>query len=450
MNNAKIVIDPGHGGTDPGAMGNGIIEKDLNLAISNIIYNRLKELGATVSITRETDITLEPAERVKKILSFYGNGTDVLVVSNHINASGGDGAEVIYALRNSDTFANMILEELERAGQNIRSAYQRRLPSNPSQDYYFLLRETKNTQPVIIEYGFLDSPGDDVNQLKNNYADFAEAVVRAIARYTKINYDSFPNTHVVISGDSLWSIAKKYNITVEELKTANNLSSNLLRIGQILKIPTTVETPTTGNYIIYTVKSGDTLYGIANANNLTPNELINYNNLSSTILQIGQQILIPKESAESIYIVQSGDTLYGIANKYNITVNKLKEINNLTTNTLSIGQQLKIKDGIIDEISPDSPYIDYTVKSGDNLYGIANKYNTSVLEIMNLNNLKSNLLQIGQILKIPTKSTTITYIVKSGDSLYSIANKNNTTVADIMKKNNLSSTILQIGQILII
>ena len=90
MNETKIVIDAGHGGSDPGASGNGIIEKDLTLAISKYMYDRFKELGIPVKITRDNDMTLSPSERVEKILDAYGNNPNVIVISNHINAGGGD------------------------------------------------------------------------------------------------------------------------------------------------------------------------------------------------------------------------------------------------------------------------------------------------------------------------------------------------------------------------
>lgn len=85
-----IVIDPGHGGSDSGAVGNSIKEKDYTLLISKYMYDRFKELGVPVSITRMDDITLSPKARVEKIKSFYGNGSDVIVISNHLNAGGGD------------------------------------------------------------------------------------------------------------------------------------------------------------------------------------------------------------------------------------------------------------------------------------------------------------------------------------------------------------------------
>lgn len=237
---AKIVIDAGHGGDDPGASGNGIIEKDLTLKISQYMYDRFKDLGIPVKMTRTTDETISPTERVKRVLDAYGNSNDVIVISNHINAGGGDGAEVIYPLRSTSTLPNLILEQLSKEGQNIRKAYQRRLPSDTSKDYYFMQRNTGDTQSLTVEYGFLDSTKDDVQQLKNNYEDFAEAVVRAVAEYANLSYipKEGGNTYTVKSGDSLWSIAKKYNVSVDELKKANNLMSNVLRINQVLFIPT--------------------------------------------------------------------------------------------------------------------------------------------------------------------------------------------------------------------
>lgn len=454
---ARIVIDAGHGGDDPGAVGNGIIEKELNLKISQYMYNRLKELGIPVKIVRNTDETISPADRAKRIVNAYGDNNDVIVVSNHINAGGGDGAEVIYALRNTNVLSDLILEELEKEGQNIRKAYQRRLPSDTSKDYYFIHRDTgKETQPVIIEYGFLDSTADDVSQLKNNYEKYAEAVVRAISEYANISYIPIAgsNEYTVKSGDSLWGIAKKYGVTVDELKTLNNLTSNALTIGQLLRIPTKKEAEA-ANYIIYTVKSGDSIYQIAKNYNVTINEIKEFNKLNSNLLNIGQQLIIPIEqkivqTQYNTYVVKTGDSLYSVAKKYNISVDELKNINNLQSNLLSVGQQLlvPVQTQIIEDTEIEN-YDTYVVKKGDNLYTISKQYGVSVDEVMNYNNLKTNLLSIGQVLKIPTTGV-IYYIVKSGDNLYSIANKYNTTVSSLKEKNNLTSNLLSIGQQLLI
>lgn len=309
---------------------------------------------------------------------------------------GGDGAEIIYALRNSDRLSSIISNNFIEAGQNVRKYYQRRLPSNPDLDYYYMLRNTPNNETIIVEYGFADSTGDDVSQLKNNWQDLAEAVVKSLAQYVGVTYVpvSKENTYIVKSGDTLWSIAKNNGLTVDELKALNNLTSNALSIGQVLKLR-----ETTSNSIsnTYTVKAGDTLYGIATSNGLTVDELKSLNNLTSNLLSIGQVLKISKEptnTTNEVYTVKSGDSLYKIANMYNTTVDELKQLNNLTSNLLSIGQKIIVP-------SNDTNYTVYIVKSGDTLYSIARKYNTTVTAIQSLNNLATSSLSIGQKLLIP-------------------------------------------------
>lgn len=333
----KVVIDSGHGGVDGGSSGNGILEKEYTLKISNYIKKRLDELGIENAMTRTSDELLDQSTRPKKAQSFFGKGNDVIVLSNHLNAGGGDGAEIIYALRNTDALSKLIAKELESSGQNVRKYYQRRLPSNPSKDYYYLLRDTPNNETLIVEYGFLDSTGDDVNLIKNNWEDLAEAVVKALANYIGVPYslNEESDYYVVKKGDSLWSIAKKYNMTVDELKSINNLKSNLLSIGQRLKIKESND-----NQNIYIVKKGDTLYKIANMYGTTVDNLKALNNLKNNNLSIGQKLIVP--SKNKIYIVQKGDSLWSIARKYDTTVDSIKRNNNLSTNVLQIGQKLKI------------------------------------------------------------------------------------------------------------
>lgn len=119
---------------------------------------------------------------------------------------GGDGAEIIYALRNSDALSRRIAKEFENTGQNVRKYYQRRLPSNPSKDYYYVLRDTPNNETIIIEYGFLDSMGDDVSQLKNNWEELAEAAVKAITEYVGGTYvpKNSNDYYTVKSGDTIF------------------------------------------------------------------------------------------------------------------------------------------------------------------------------------------------------------------------------------------------------
>lgn len=449
----KVIIDPGHGGTDSGATGNNLLEKDYNLLISKYMYDRFKELGIPVAITRDSDTTLSPTDRVNTILNKFGNSSDVILISNHVNSGGGEGAEVIYALRNRDTLAKNILNNIGATGQETRKYYQRRLPSDTSKDYYFIHRNTGNLEPLIVEYGFIDNI-KDVEFLKENYEELAEAVISAVANYIGVPYtppeDLITNTYVVQKGDTLYSIANKLGTTVSELKKENNLTSNTLQIGEVLRVPTKEIYEEEEN--IYIVKKGDTLYSIAMANNTTVDELKKANNLTSNILSTGQLLKIPSALLpESTYIVKKGDSLYSIANKYNTTIDELKRINNLTSNILSIGQILKLPSDKANNVENEENTISYTVQKGDSLYSIARKYDTTIDRIKDLNNLTTNLLSIGQVLLIPTDTNLeTTYTVQKGDSLYSIAKKYNTTVDRLKQLNNLSSNLLSIGQILIV
>ncbi len=449
----KVIIDPGHGGTDSGATGNNLLEKDYNLLISKYMYDRFKELGVPVAITRDSDTTLSPTDRVNTILNKFGNSSDVILISNHVNSGGGEGAEVIYALRNRDTLARRILENIGATGQTTRKYYQRRLPSDTSKDYYFIHRNTGNLEPLIVEYGFIDDT-KDVEFLKENYKELAEAVISAVANYIGVPYTPpegiTTNTYVVQKGDSLYSIANKLGTTVSELKKENNLTTNTLQIGEVLRIPT--KEIYEGEENVYIVQKGDTLYSVAMANNTTVDELKRINNLTSNILSTGQLLKIPSALLpESTYIVKKGDSLYSIANKYNTTVDELKRINNLTSNILSIGQVLKLPSDKVSDVEKEENTINYTVQKGDSLYSIARKYSTTIDKIKDLNNLTTNLLSIGQVLLIPTDTNLeTTYTVQKGDSLYSIAKKYDTTVDRLKQLNNLKSNLLSIGQILIV
>ena len=452
MNNLQVVIDAGHGGTDPGAVSSsGVREKDLTLMISQYMLEEFQKRGVPVTLIRGTDETISPTERVNRVLAAYGDNPNVVVISNHINAAGSgiqgaEGAEVIYALRDNSNLASNILTALGNAGQKMRKFYQRRLPSDTSKDYYFMHRNTgSKTHPVIVEYGFIDNP-EDLAKIQNNYKEYVDAVVDAvIATYEGETIPSLPesgNYYVVQNGDSLWKIADQYGITVNELKSLNGLTSNNLTVGQILEVPSSSNTSET-----YTVKAGDSLWKIANQFGLTVAELKNLNGLNSDNLSIGQVLKVSNSNGSSnnnsdnTYTVKSGDSLWKIANQYGVTVNELKGLNNLTNDSLSIGQVLKIPSS-----SSNNSSNTYTVKAGDSLWNIANKYGITVDELKNLNNLTSNTLSIGQVLKVPSGGNT--YTVKAGDSLWSIANRYGIAVDTLKSLNGLTSNTLNIGQVL--
>ena len=148
--------------------------------------------------------------------------------------------------------------------------------------------------------------------------------------------------YTVKKGDTLYSIAKDKNISLDELKELNNLKSNDLYIGDQIIVPS-IESYN-DEYEIYIVKKGDSLWKIAKDNNININDLIKVNGLDNLTLNVNQELIIPEnENNKDYYIVQSGDTLWSIAKKLNIDVNELKSINNINNNFLSVGQKLVIK-----------------------------------------------------------------------------------------------------------
>ena len=199
------------------------------------------------------------------------------------------------------------------------------------------------------------------------------------------------------------------------------------------------------------MQKGDTLYSIARRFSTTVQDLKRLNNLTSDTLSIGTRLIINEiiDTPTNTYIVQRGDTLYSIANKFNITIQELKRINNLSTDILAIGQQLLISNKALEDSINTEIYV---VQKGDSLWSISQAFSTTVDELIKLNNLNNINLQIGDQLLVPTQPTpeVTTYIVQSGDTLWSIARANNTTVDKIKQINNLTSNLLSVGQQLIL
>lgn len=304
------------------------------------------------------------------------------------------------------------------------------------------------------------------------------------------NGNQIPDTYTVKAGDSLWGISQTYGTTVNNLKQINNLSSNVIYVGQVLKLKqqsnsTSNQTPqsTTDTY---TVQSGDTLWGIANTHDTTVNNLKQINDLTSDTIYVGQVLKLKQQSttqqessqpsqsnSSDFYTVKAGDSLWKIAMGNDLTVSHLKQMNNLTTNTIYVGQQLRIKEEQTNSQASQSNSQTnqssqnagtYTVKAGDTLWGIANDHDTTVNALKQNNHLSSDTIYVGQVLSLgqtastgshsqstaSTQSSTSdgTYTVKSGDTLWSIANANDMTVAQLKQKNDLSNDTIYVGQTL--
>ncbi|MCC8435498.1 N-acetylmuramoyl-L-alanine amidase [Brevibacillus sp. M2.1A] len=180
-----LIIDPGHGGSDPGAVGaNGLKEKDLNLQISLYQYARFQALGVPVVLTRTSDIALTPDQRTKLVRESGAK----YCISNHINAGGGDGAETIYSIHSDGKLAKKLAEALSTSGQNVRRVFSRQGKQN--YDYYFMHRQTGKIETVIVEYGFIDSKQDDVAQIQRDWKIWAESIVKNFCEFIGVPYKS--------------------------------------------------------------------------------------------------------------------------------------------------------------------------------------------------------------------------------------------------------------------
>lgn len=329
-------------------------------------------------------------------------------------------------------------------------------------------------------------------------------------------------TYTVKSGDNLYRIALNHGTTVANLKSWNNLSSDMIYVGQNLVVSVSSSGSTSGgtssgntggstggttvtNGTKYTVKSGDTLYRIAANNGTTVANLKSWNNLSSDTIFVGQQLVVSLSSSGSDsggntsggtssgntsgstggdttvtngtkYTVKSGDTLYRIAANHGITLATLKSWNNLSSDMIYVGQQLVVSANASSSNSSGGSSSSntgnssgssssntgstavsgatYTVKTGDNLYRIAVNHGITLANLKSWNNLKNDMIYVGQKLVVSqsansssqTSSSQVTYTVKSGDTLYRVAATNNLTVAQLKSLNNLTSDMILVGQ----
>lgn len=225
-----IIIDPGHGGDEPGAVRPEFHEKDMNLKISLYQFERFKELGVEVGITRDTDKTISAINRARIVRT---SGAKVCLC-NHNNAASSpnaDGATAIYSIFSDGKLARMILNEISREGQEIRKAYTRRGTFNKDTDYYYMHRNTGNVETVIIEYAFLTNT-EDRKRLMKNYERYAEAAIRATCDYLGINYsppkETDPDEPQEKPEEELWIVQTG---AFEEEKKAREQATKLLEAG---------------------------------------------------------------------------------------------------------------------------------------------------------------------------------------------------------------------------
>ncbi len=325
----KIIINPSHGGDDYGIITETQKEKDLTLEISKQMYNNFKESGIETYLLREKDENLPEGERIKKISQINGDSKNTILITNHYNPDNQDGIEIIYSLKDNDNIPKKITKELLTNNCKTKGYYQKRFPINPMLDYDYLSRNTKNLTPIIINFSLSE---DDERQ--SSIKEYTNNIIKAISDFIKSQKNK-NNYYIVKKGDTLSKIAKDYNISIEYLKDLNNMDNNDLKEGEVLIVPIT----TIKDNDKYKVKKGDTLWNISKKNNISVNELKSANNLDSNLLKIGQELIIPKERT---YPVEKGDSIFNITKKFDTDLDILIKENNLSDRNLTIGEEIII------------------------------------------------------------------------------------------------------------
>lgn len=321
------------------------------------------------------------------------------------------------------------------------------------------------------------------------------------------------STHTVQNGEWLWGIARQYGVTAYDIMAANGLTSEWIDVGTNLTIPaagsgegyyyddTTTNTSTSG---VHTVASGDILETIASTYGVTVDELMAWNGLTSTWLNVGDQLVLYGDANVpsydysydynydysydygTSYTIQPGDTLEGIAAVYGVSVSELMGMNGLGSDWLVAGNSLSVPTGPIDYQAPpassNASAVDgaHTVQSGDILSSIALTYGVTVDELRAWNSLSTDWLNVGDIIyvvptggpvdttpkeeestteetekedkntinlsELPEAARPETHTVKAGDNVWRIAEQYNISAESLRNWNKLENDSLLIGQ----
>lgn len=312
------------------------------------------------------------------------------------------------------------------------------------------------------------------------------------------NTDSSNGYYTVQSGDTLSGIALKFSTTSSKLAQLNSISNpNLIYVGQRLLVnqssnsnssssgqSSSTTTNTEASAASYTVKSGDTLSGIASRYNTTVNQIVSLNQLSNpNLIYVGQVLKLKNSQTTNsssssssstaattvgTYTVKAGDTLSAIASRYSTSSSTLASLNSLSNpNLIYVGQVLKVSSNASTSSSTSSSAnstvttaASYTVKAGDTLSAIAAKYGTTYQALASTNSISNpNDIYVGQVIKVSATATAASsqaasstnsngsYTVKSGDTLYGIALANGLNWQTLAKQNGISDpNVIFVGQ----
>ena len=308
----------------------------------------------------------------------------------------------------------------------------------------------------------------------------------------KNNFSSWAH-HKVRRGENLGMIARKYGISVSEIKQANNMKNSKIRVGRNLLIPVKVKPRKASGkkpakVKIYVAKLGDNLASVARMYGVSQESLRTWNSMSaSAMIKSGDTLFVSKPELKPVavtptkvplknkYVVESGDTYASIAKLFGIPVVSLLYANDGFSKRLHVGDtlavpslsQLKKKAAkadkkqkvVVQTSDAQASSVDgmYTVQAGDNLYSISRRFSTTTDMIRRLNNMgTSNAIHPGQVIRVqgevdederPAQANPGEFIhtVKKGEGLWDIARQYKVTIEEIVRWNGLNDTKVKVG-----
>ncbi|CAK1767535.1 N-acetylmuramoyl-L-alanine amidase [Vibrio crassostreae] len=401
-----IVIDPGHGGEDPGSIGpSRKYEKNATLSISKKLAAQLNAIpGIKTRMTRNADYFVNLNRRV----AIARENEAHLFISIHADAfttpQPRGGSVFVLNTRRANTEISRWIENKEKQSEllggsgaaftgniddkNVNQTLLDLQFSHSQKEGYKLatailsemgkVAKLHNSKPintslavlrspqipsVLVETGFISNPTEEKLLFQRSHQDkLARSVTKAVVKYLKANppegiilsnatsSTGSVSQHKVSRGESLSVIASKYGTSTQTLMKFNNLKSSSLAIGQILKIPGSASSSSSSSVvktktITHTVKSGEYLGKIASRYKVSVADIKRENRLKSETVRVGQKLRITVEVKDvplRKHKVARGDYLGKIASKYGVSVNSIRQANKLRSDSLAVGQVLII------------------------------------------------------------------------------------------------------------
>ncbi len=384
--------------------------------------------------SQESEDDEDNDENIAETKGVETKNLDRQIVVNHEVRNGESIAEIA-KLYNTDVNQiktdNRLRSNSVRAGRNLKittlvspeTFKQKQQLEETNQIAFHYVKRGESLGKIASKYGMSVSELQDINNIRRGKIHPGQKLkVQKSEKYESSEINITENTtstsnavHKVRRGESLFQIAQKYDLSVDQVKSLNNLSSDYIYAGQNLKVVSNGTLPSANKSMTkHTVRRGETLGYIADNYGVSTQNIRNWNNIKGSKIYPGQKLLVQANSDYTqsstpknvdFHRVRKGETLGQIADKYDVTVNQLQAWNNISGTNIQAGEKLVLNSnslakGSNSKSSGGNP-VYYTLKKGETLNFVANKFSIDLSKVKDLNpNLNERYLQVGQKIRV--------------------------------------------------